>query len=162
MRGRAVALFLSTYVNLIDRKGRVSVPAPFRAALANQNGIIVFRSYKAQALEGSGIELMERLSAGLDRLELFSDDRDDLVATIFADCHQLPIDGEGRVVLPKDLLAFAHITGQAAFVGRGPTFQIWEPQAFERYQAEARSRSRERKLTLKLDPSPTRPGGDRP
>lgn len=149
-----MALFLSTFVNAIDRKGRVSVPAPFRAALGNQNGIVVFRSYKATALEGAGLDLMERLSAGLDRLELFSDDRDDLAATIFADCHQLPLDGEGRVMLPKDLLGHADITSAAAFVGRGPTFQIWEPAAFERHQTEARARSRERKLTLKLDPPP--------
>ncbi|MFO1189120.1 MAG: division/cell wall cluster transcriptional repressor MraZ [Alphaproteobacteria bacterium] len=157
-----MALFLSTFINAIDRKGRVSVPAPFRAALGSQNGIVVFRSYKAAALEGSGIDLMERLGAGLDRLELFSDDRDDLAATIFADCHQLPIDGEGRVVLPKDLLTFAEIADKAAFVGRGPTFQIWEPSAFARFQAEARARSRERKLTLKLEPpTPGHPAGER-
>lgn len=158
-----MALFLSTFVNAIDRKGRVSVPAPFRAALGSQNAIVLFRSYKAAALEGSGLDLMERLSAGLDRLELFSDDRDDLAATIFADAHQLPIDGEGRVVLPKDLLGFAEITGSAAFVGRGPTFQIWEPRAFERHQAEARARSRERKLTLRLEPPAAGgPPGERP
>jgi MraZ protein len=43
-----VALFIDTFVNRIDRKGRVSVPATFRAALAGQTvqGIIAFPSFK--------------------------------------------------------------------------------------------------------------------
>src|SRR5476651_1478796 len=65
-----VALFLSTFVNKVDRKGRVSVPASFRAALADQsfNGIIAFRSFKSSAIEGSGIDRLGEMSARLDEL----------------------------------------------------------------------------------------------
>ena len=71
--GRAVALFLSTFVNAIDRKGRVSVPAPFRAALGSQNAIVVFRSYKAAALEGrrEGPEPVGRATRGRALASLF-------------------------------------------------------------------------------------------
>ena len=46
--GEEVELFFSTFVNKVDRKGRVSVPATFRAAVADQSfpGIIVFPSFK--------------------------------------------------------------------------------------------------------------------
>ncbi|MHA1113515.1 MAG: division/cell wall cluster transcriptional repressor MraZ [Alphaproteobacteria bacterium] len=147
-----MALFLSTYVNKVDKKGRISVPAPFRAALAGQtfNGIVAFRSHKLSALEASGIDRMERLSASLDDLDMFSDAHDDLTAAIFADAHQLPFDGEGRVTLAPELADFLGIEDSAALVGRGPTFQIWEPEAFGRYQAEARARNRDQGLTLRL------------
>ena len=43
-----MALFLSTFINKVDRKGRVSVPAPFRAALIGQSfhGIVAFPSFR--------------------------------------------------------------------------------------------------------------------
>jgi MraZ protein len=153
-----MALFLSTYTNKVDKKGRVSVPASFRSALAGQgfNGIIAFRSYVHPAIEGCGWERMERLSASLDDLDQFSEAQDDFAATIFADAEQLPFDGEGRVVLPESLTAHAGITELAAFVGRGPTFQIWNPDAFRAHQEEARNRARRQGMTLRLRPAPGR------
>jgi len=151
-------LFLSTYVNKIDRKGRVSVPAPFRAALAGQSfhGIVTFRSHKMDAIEACGIDRMENISASLDDLDLFSDRQDDLAATIFADAQPLAFDGEGRIVLPQELAEHAKLSERAAFIGRGATFQIWEPEAFRRYQQEARERVRREKATLRLHSRGTR------
>ncbi len=99
-----MALFLSTFVNKVDRKGRVSVPATFRAALAGQafNGIVAYRSSKLPPVEASGIDRMEEMSARIDALDEFSEDRDAL-SSIFADAQQLAFDGEGRVVLPEAL-----------------------------------------------------------
>lgn len=99
-----MALFLSTFMNKVDRKGRVSVPATFRAALASQSyaGIVAFPSFKLEAIEGMGADRMEEMSARLDALEQFSEDYDNL-ASIFADAQQLPFDGEGRIVLPPAL-----------------------------------------------------------
>ena len=69
--GEEVALFMSTYVNKVDRKGRVSVPATFRAAVADQSfpGIVVFPSFKYEALDGSGIKRMEEMSERLNTLD---------------------------------------------------------------------------------------------
>ena len=144
-----MALFLSTFVNKVDRKGRVSVPATFRAALAGQsfNGIIAFRSFKLPALEASGIDRMEEMSARVDALNVFSEDRDAL-SSIFADAQQLAFDGEGRIVLPESLCQFAGIHESAAFVGLGRTFQIWEPERFTRHQQELRERARQQGTTL--------------
>ncbi len=147
--GPGLALFLSTFVNKVDRKGRVSVPATFRTAVAGQSfpGIIAFRSFKLPAVEASGVDRMEEMSARIDALDEFSEDRDAL-ASVFADAHQLAFDGEGRIVLPQLLVDHAGITENAAFVGLGRTFQIWEPQRFERHQAELRERARRQGTTL--------------
>jgi MraZ protein len=148
-RGSALALFLSTFVNKVDRKGRVSVPAPFRLALTGQNfnGIIAFPSFKLPALEASGIDRMEEVSDRIDQLAEFSEDRDAL-SSILADAETLAFDGEGRIVLPEALCKHAGITETAAFVGRGRTFQIWEPQRFQTHQQEMRERARRQGTTL--------------
>ena len=155
-----MALFLSTYVNKVDRKGRVSVPAGFRAALAGQSfaGIVCFRSFKTAAIEGSGIDRIEEMSARLDTLDQFSEDYD-TIAAIFSDAQQLPFDGEGRVVLPEDLAGHAGITESAAFVGLGRTFQIWEPEAHKRHQAEMRERARRQGATLPAMRPAAQPAG---
>jgi MraZ protein len=160
--GHVVALFLSTFVNKVDRKGRVSVPASFRAALTGQSfaGIVAFRSFKTAAIEASGIDRIEEMSARLDALDQFSEDNESL-ASIFADAQQLAFDSEGRIILPQALAEHAGITESAAFVGLGRTFQIWEPEAHKAHQAELRERAKRQGTTLPgsraLAPAPGAP-----
>lgn len=147
-----MTLFLSTFINKLDKKGRVSVPASFRLAVSGQTfqGIVAFRSYKLPTIEGMGMGRMQQLSDSVDQLDLFSDAQDDLTATIFADAQMLSFDGDGRVILQQILLEHAKIEDTVAFVGRGATFQIWNPKVFEHYQNEARKRVQEKQATLKL------------
>ncbi len=134
--GERVALFMSTYVNKVDRKGRVSVPATFRATLSGQsfNGIVVFPSFEHQALEGAGIDRMEAISAGLDRLGQ-PKRQQQLANLILARSQPLPFDPEGRVMLPERFVAHAQIADSAVFVGLGATFQIWRPELFAEREA---------------------------
>jgi MraZ protein len=138
-----VALFLSTFVNKVDLKGRVSVPAPFRAALGGQAspGIVVYRSFRQKMLEGCGIEFMEDLLSQLDELEQFTDEYD-AMASLFADAVQLPFDSEGRILLPKGFADFAGIEyGQhITFAGAGRTFQLWNPAEYETHMGAVRSK----------------------
>lgn len=151
-----MALFLSTFVNKIDAKGRLSVPVSFRTALLAEGaafqGFVAFKSYRHAAIEACPLSRMERLSASVDQLDLFSEKQEDLSALLFADAHQLSFDGEGRMMLPDDLRAFAGIDREVAFVGQGATFQIWEPSRLKDHQAQALSRLRQRGVTLKLQP----------
>jgi len=153
-----VALFLSTFVNKVDRKGRVSVPATFRAALAGQSflGIVAYRSFKLPCVEGTGIDRMEEMSGRIDQMAQFSEPYDNL-AVVFSDAQQLPFDGEGRIMLPQALAEHAGIADHAAFVGQGRTFQIWEPERFKTHQDELRERARRQGVTLPPPPPP----GDR-
>jgi MraZ protein len=154
-----MALFIDTFINKIDKKGRVSVPATFRAALASQafQGIVAFPSFKHAAIQCAGMDWMQALTDRMTQVDLFSDEHDDLTATLFADAKQLPFDGEGRIMLPESLAAHAGITEAAAFVGRGSGFEIWEPAKLDAYKAEARRRALEKGRTLRQ--APGGPGG---
>lgn len=148
-----MALFVGKYVNRIDKKGRVSVPKPFREALGSQSfsGLYVYPLFKFNAFEACDEDFMARLSDSLDDLPMFSDEQDDL-SFILENTHSLSFDPEGRVALPKDVLKTTGITGQALFVGRGRRFQIWEPKAYEANRGEAFDRARARGATLQLRP----------
>lgn len=147
--------FLSTYVNKVDRKGRVSVPAPFRAALSAQRfqGIIAYPSLAQPAIDAFGRDSLEEmnqkrfdqtLEGGDFASVLLGDGGDELVETVMAMAHELPFDGEGRIILPARLADHAGITEAAAFVGRGNRFQIWSPERFEESQQAAVARLRAR------------------
>ena len=116
-----MALFLSTYTNKVDRKGRVSVPAPFRASLAGEafQGIVLFRSNHHVCLEGFGYSAMEELGSRLDHFDLFSAEQDDMATAIFGAAVQLPFDGDGRIILPADLIGFAQPPAYGARFPRG-------------------------------------------
>jgi MraZ protein len=154
-----MALFVGKHVNKIDKKGRVSVPKPFRAALQGRglSSLYVYPRFKQRALEACDEEFMARLSRSLDNLDLFSDDQDDLASVILANACELTFDPEGRIVLPPELANYAEIKGEALFVGQGPRFQIWQPTAFESFSAMAFERAKSRGATLKLA-KPDEPG----
>lgn len=149
--------FLGTHQNRLDAKGRVSVPAPFRASLKAQSNVagttggvpLVLRpSHQHPCIEAWPEKAFQALAEPLDRLDHFSLEHDDLAAALYADAYMAETDKEGRIVLPDSLVAHAGLSEAVVFMGLGRTFQIWEPAAAERRRAEARERARERRFTL--------------
>ncbi len=142
------------HVNRIDKKGRLSVPKPFRDVFEAQGfrGVYAFPSFKFPAIEVCGLALMKRLESSLDHLALFSDDRDDLAAVILNNAEALPFDPEGRIMLPDEFRAHAKIDGAALFVGGGRRCQIWEPSAFAERNRAAFDRARARGAVLPMHP----------
>jgi MraZ protein len=148
-----VALFLSTFTNKVDAKGRVSVPAQFRASLVNDNysTMVVYESFINQCIEGCDIERIKKISESIDNLEPFSEERDAFATTVLGGSVQLSIDGDGRVILPENLLKTAKIKENAVFVGKGSTFEIWEPKSFAEYLEKAKAEAKLKRNMLRLN-----------
>ena len=109
--GKQVELFLSTYANKVDRKGRVSVPATFRSALATHrepNLVVALPSLQTAGSRRHRRQPVEEMNERLDTLEQFSDEHENLTQS-FADSHPMTIDPEGRIVLPEQLTEHAGI-----------------------------------------------------
>src|SRR5262245_60437006 len=75
--------FLGTHQNKLDAKGRVSVPAPFRAALrarGENNGthLVLRPSHQHPCIEAWPAAEFAALSEPLNRLDIFSQAHDDL------------------------------------------------------------------------------------
>ena len=144
-----MSVFLSSFVNRLDKKGRVSVPASFRAALgADATGIVVFRSLQHEALDGCSLAHLELLSQSLEKQKLPPDIYELIETTIFGGSVQLPFDGEGRIMLPQVLAATIGIGEDVAFVGRRKTFQIWNPAKLAAHEAAARDTARAKDISL--------------
>ena len=144
-----MAVFLSTFVCRLDKKGRVSVPASFRSTLGpDASGIVVFRSLQHEALDGCSIGHLELLSQSLEKQNLPADVFELIETTIFGGSMQLPFDGEGRITLPQTLASAAGISDEVAFVGRRKTFQLWSPEKLAAHEAASRSAARAKDISL--------------
>ena len=135
--------FVSTFTNKIDAKGRVSIPAPFRAVLecdGYAGGIYCYPSLDAPALDCGGERLAKKIDGLLSGLPDYSDERDELSVALYGDVQVLGIDGDGRIVLPEALRTHAGLDASVTFVCLGDKFQMWEPQRFEKRRSDARSK----------------------
>lgn len=145
--------FLGTHQNRLDAKGRTSVPAPFRTAIRNGHedgatALILRPSHKHACIEAWPQAAFQEFTASLNKLDLFNDDADDLITTLYAEAWPVEADKEGRIILPDSLVQHANLTESVVFMGLGRHFQIWEPSAARQRTAEARDHARARRLTL--------------
>lgn len=150
--------FLGTHKGKLDKKGRISVPAQFRAVLETLGSpdIVLFPSFRHPCIEVWPAATFATISARHGDLDVFSDTADNLAAALFASAHPARPDGEGRIVLPEDIVAEAGLSEAVSFIGANRCFQIWDTDRALAHIREARARARDFKLTL---PAP-RPDGE--
>ena len=146
-------MFLSTYENKLDKKGRVSVPASYRSYLSNigYNGIICYPSFNNLCIESWPQDRIEKISNAIDTLNPFEEKKDYFATSILSESINLQFDSEGRIQITPKLLKHAKIKNSMLFVGQGKTFQIWEPILFEKFRANAKKKSNINRASLKWE-----------
>ncbi|MGB2163157.1 MAG: division/cell wall cluster transcriptional repressor MraZ, partial [Candidatus Puniceispirillaceae bacterium] len=162
---RLVELFLSTFENRIDKKGRLSVPAPFRAVLERRRDpLFLFKSLTEPCLEGCGAERIEQIVDAIDSMDSLSSEVATL-QTMLSSAQEMKLDAEGRIMLSADFIDFAELDETALYAGIGRSFQIWLPERYRSREANARARAKTDGLpSLRLGrgaPRSTADNGDR-
>ncbi len=147
-----MALFLSTFINKIDNKGRVSIPAQFRAFLNVEgiNSVVLYESFINNCIEGCNLLRIKKLCQSIDNLDPFSEERDAFATSILGGSVQVSIDSDGRIIIPQTLLQKAAIKENAVFVGKGSTFEIWEVESFNQYLQKSKEIAKEKRALLRL------------
>ena len=146
-------MFLSSYENKLDKKGRVSVPATFRSHLSSMgyNSFVCFPSFNNASIEAWSQDRVEKISNSIDSLNPFEEKRDFFATSILSESLALQFDSEGRISFTSKLLKHARIKNSVLFVGQGKTFQIWEPTTFEKFRVNARKKSNLNRASLKWE-----------
>ena len=146
-------MFLSTYENKLDKKGRVSVPASFRSYLSNLgfNGLICYPSFNNNCIEAWPQDRIEKISNAIDSLNPFEEKKDFFATSILSESINLQFDSEGRISFTSKLLKHARIRNRVLFVGQGKTFQMWEPTNYEKFKVTAKRKSNIYRASLKWE-----------
>jgi MraZ protein len=135
-------VFVGTHLVGVDGKGRVSIPAPFRAALRGADQVFVWPSFRGAYLEAADQPYLEGLRQALAGRGAFDQTRADLDYAIFAEARALTFDETGRVTLDGALRQHALLDGKAAFGGVGERFEIWDPARLDARKSAARDNAR--------------------
>ncbi len=103
--------FVSNSTSRLDAKGRVSIPAAFRAVLARDgfDGLYVHPSLDEEAVDCGGNALLAEIHDLLGRLSPYSEERDMFSTVLLGTSEILKIDTEGRVILSESVKAHAGI-----------------------------------------------------
>jgi MraZ protein len=131
-------MFLGEFAHSLDDKGRLTLPAKFRARLAEglvmttgaDNCLLVYPMDEFSALfeKVSALPMMGRDAANLRRL-------------LFTNAHDALPDKQNRVIIPQHLREYAGIAGEAIVVGVGKYIEIWNPEAWQNTKVEVQSQA---------------------
>ena len=135
-----VSDFIGRYLNKVDKKGRVSVPAGWRPSLISKDfsGIIAQSSLSEKAIDAYPRDYLELLQGKLDLNDPLLEENEYESTVIFGGS-VLSFDSEGRVVLSDSLRKEINLASEALFVGMGRRFRIWNPKIFNEYLGRAKS-----------------------
>lgn len=141
--GGVMSRFYSSFEKQIDTKGRVSVPASFRASVQEAGGekdgdrIFCFPSLIDSAIECYAKPQYDALLESVLGVIETPEAREQLELAIIARTFELTFDGDGRVTFPDKLLKAAGIEKAVALIGRGDRFQLWQPEAWAEAERKA-------------------------
>lgn len=146
-----MSIFLSKYINKVDKKGRVSVPAPYRSILSNEdfNGVVIYPSFKNNCIEACSMSRLKEISQFIENLDPYSEERDAFETIVLGQSVQLSFDNEGRIILPTNLMDQVDISSSACFIGKGLVFEIWNPDLLENHLKISREIAQNNRFVLK-------------
>ena len=135
-----VSDFIGRYLNKVDKKGRVSVPAGWRPSLISKDfsGIIAQSSLSEKAIDAYPRDYLELLQGKLDLNDPLLEENE-YESTVLFGGSVLSFDSEGRVVLSDSLRNEINLASEALFVGMGRRFRIWNPKIFNEYLGRAKT-----------------------
>ncbi len=121
----ALYQLLGTYECTVDAKGRAMLPSAFKKAL---NAVLD----KGFVLKLYTMEDWQRTKKDVDRLNRFKKENIEFIRAFSAGLKSIEIDASGRLLLPKDLMAFAGITKDVVMsVTSNNIIEIWDKKKYE-------------------------------
>lgn len=138
---RSSLSFRGNFVNSVDIKGRISLPAEFRKILSEKNqSQIVLTNYisdGARCLEGFALCDWEKFEQRLREKSRFSAKLQKLENFYLSRAAECRIDAAGRILIPKHLKVYAGIEDEATFTSSIHGFRVWDKRVWEMVFAEA-------------------------
>ncbi|MCD4549235.1 MULTISPECIES: division/cell wall cluster transcriptional repressor MraZ [unclassified Schaalia] len=125
-------MFLGTYEPKLDDKGRVILPARFRADM--EGGIVLTRGQE-RCIYAFPAHEFENMTADLRRAPLSSKQARDWIRVMLSGAYKEMPDKQGRIVVPSDLRNYANLGRELIVIGAGSRAEIWNAEAWHEYLA---------------------------
>lgn len=132
-------IFVGEFTHSVDGKGRVAVPNAFRRKFApDEDGKLVLARAPNRCIEVHTLgEWVEHVNKTMKNMSLYRPQARRLRRARLSQAREVDLDGQGRILVPKNLKDLAGITGEAVIIGVGPFFEMWEPGRYREYLGRA-------------------------
>ena len=133
----SMTFFTSEYESKIDPKGRLVLPARIKSQLPAPQGDegeeLVVRKGFEQCLILYPMAEFRKIFSKISGLNEFNEEYRTLQRNFLSGVVTLELDGNGRFLLPKPMLAYAQIEKEALLVGMGNKVEIWNPEIYRKH-----------------------------
>jgi len=126
-------MFLGRFDHVLDEKGRLAIPARFRADL--QGGMVLTRG-NDRCLNLFPEARWAEIAARLDALPMGDPNARNLRRAAFAAAEPVELDKQGRIVVSERLRQYAGITGSVAVVGMNSYLELWDQTAWDAVETQ--------------------------
>ncbi|WP_274475214.1 division/cell wall cluster transcriptional repressor MraZ [Mangrovimonas aestuarii] len=125
---------IGVYECKVDAKGRMMMPAALKKQMTPmlQNGFVIKRSVFQSCLELYPMEEWERLMQKMNKLNRFNKKNNDFIRRFTAGVKVVEVDGNGRLLIPKDLVVFAGISKDIVVSSAINIVEIWDKDGYEK------------------------------
>ncbi len=131
-------MFIGEYQGTIDDKGRISIPAKFRAELKNK--VVVTRGLDNSLFLYTAKE-WEKLAEKLSTLPIATANTRAFSRLMLAGAMDCEVDKQGRIILPNYLKDFAKIGKKIVFAGLYNRIEVWGEELWSTYKAQTEKES---------------------
>jgi len=128
-----VVNLIGTYECKVDTKGRLMVPSALKKQLMPmlQEGFVIKRAVFQHCLELYPMEEWNKLMQRMNKLNRFKKKNNDFIRRFTAGVKTVEVDGNGRLLIPKDLIGFAGITKEIVLSSAINIVEIWDKDKYE-------------------------------
>lgn len=128
-----MTFFTSEYESKLDAKGRLVLPARIKAQLPEGDTELVLRKGFEPCLILYPITEFKKVFARISGLSEFNEEYRTLQRNFFSGTATVELDGNGRILIPKNMLAYARIDRDVVLVGMGNKVEIWNPEEYQNH-----------------------------
>ena len=128
-------MYYGYYEHNLDDKGRLMIPSKLREGLSGGSPLYVIKGFEGCLSVYNELEFSS-LCESLEKLEYRNKKARDYIRNILSSVVQLNVDKLGRIQIPVATLNKYHISRQVAVIGVGNHFEIWDLEAYQRYDEE--------------------------
>lgn len=125
---------IGTYECKADAKGRLMLPAALKSQLSPvmQKGFVLKRAVFQPCLELYPMSEWESLMQKVNKLNRFKKKNNDFIRRFTAGVKVVELDASGRLLIPKDLVAFAGISKELVMSSAVNIVEIWDKVNYEK------------------------------
>ncbi len=128
-----MTFFTSEYECKLDAKGRLVLPSRIKSQLPEDSQELVIRRGFEQCLIIYPLVEFKKVFSKISGLNEFNEEYRKLQRNFLSGVVSAELDGNGRFLIPKNMLTYAQIDKEAILVGTGSKVEVWNPAIYEKH-----------------------------